>query len=243
MKYLKNFNTLQEYGDTLILDVPNTSYIVEDGEVKYSEEPKVGSKYIIYKSNDGQIITPYKTDGFGASLISNKYNDFGLISFDDAVTSVGNNAFAYRKLLTSITIPNSITSIGNGAFTECSALTSITIPNSVTSIGQNAFWGCSSLTSINIGNGVTSIGDWTFAYCSSLTSVTIPNSVTIIGDYAFSSCSKLTSITCEATTPPTLGSNNNLSNVTAVYVPADSVDDYRIATNWAYYADKIKPIQ
>ena len=197
MKYLTNFNTLQEYEDALILDVPNTSYIIEDKEVKYSEEPKIGSKYIIYKSSNGQKINPSNIHTFNASLISNKYDDFGLISFND-----------------------SLTVIGFGAFRGCTSLTSITIPNSVTSIGDEAFYACSSLTS-----------------------VTIPNSVTSIGGGAFSGCSSLTSITCEATIPPTLGLSNNLSSVTAVYVPVESVDAYKTAINWSYYADKIQPIQ
>jgi hypothetical protein len=67
--------------------------------------------------------------------------------------------------------------------------------------------------------------------------------VTSIGGGAFSGCSSLTSITCEATIPPTLGLSNNLSSVTAVYVPAESVDAYKTAINWSYYADKIQPIQ
>lgn len=196
MKYLKNFNTLQEYEDALILDKPNTSYIIENKVVKYSEDPKITNKYILYKSSDEQEVTPNKTDAFGVSLISNNYDDFGLLSFDGPVTSIGMAAFQYCSSLTYIAIPKSVTNIEFAAFSNCRSLTSITIPNSVTSIGQ----------------------------------------------YAFYNCGSLASITCEATTPPTLGSSNNLSNVTVVYVPVESVDLYKTATNWAYYADKIKPI-
>ena len=83
-------------------------------------------------------------------------------------------------------IPNSVTSIGNDAFASCKALTSVTIPDSVTSIGDFAFASCKALTSIAIPNSVTSIGSYAFSCCSSLTSVTIPNSVTSIGKCAFS---------------------------------------------------------
>jgi hypothetical protein len=67
--------------------------------------------------------------------------------------------------------------------------------------------------------------------------------VTNIGNYAFYGCSSLKTITCEAVTSPTLGSGNNLSSVTAVYVPAESVDAYKTATNWSYYSSKIQAIQ
>lgn len=90
--------------------------------------------------------------------------------------------------------------------------------------------------------GVTSIGDMAFYDCSSLASINIPNSVTSIGHSAFYGCSALTSITCEAVTPPTLDSGNRLSNVTAVYVPAESIEAYKTATNWSYYSREIQPI-
>ena len=164
------------------------------------------------------------------------------IIIPNSVTSIGDHAFEYCSDLTSITIPNSVTTIGEFAFYGCSSLTSIVIPNNVTSIGEEAFRGCSSLTSVAIGNSVTSIGDWAFYYCSSLTSIIIPNSVTYIEYGAFGYCYSLTSITCEAITPPTLGSSNDLSNVQAVYVPAESVEAYKTATNWSYYIDIIQAI-
>jgi hypothetical protein len=52
----------------------------------------------------------------------------------------------------------------------------------------------------------------------------------------------LTSITCEAITPPELGSYNDLSTVTVVYVPSESVEAYKNATNWSYYSDVIQAI-
>lgn len=118
----------------------------------------------------------------------------------------------------------------------------ITFDGDVANIGSDVFIGCSSLTSISIPNSATYIGGTAFYRCSALMSVTIPNGVTFIGNSAFNECSSLTSITCEATTPPELGAGNNRSSVTAVYVPAESVEAYKTATNWSYYASKIQPI-
>ena len=89
----------------------------------------------------------------------------------------------------------------------------------------------------------TSIGDYCFSQCKGLTSITIPDSVTRIGNGAFQNCSVLRSVTIQATTPPSLGSGafNNTNNC-PIYVPAESVNAYKAATNWTTYADKIKPL-
>ena len=142
-------------------------------------------------------ITPNDKTVFGATYLSNEWDSetgMGVITFDNAVTSIGERAFQSYTPLTSITIPNSVTTIGQYAFTGCKNLTSVTIPNSVTAIGNNAFRTCRSLTSINIPNSVTTIEERAFLNCSSLTSITIPDSVTLIGNNAFSGCSGLTSV-------------------------------------------------
>lgn len=146
--------------------------------------------------------------------------------------------------ITSITIPDSVTSIGNYAFTKCNKLTSINIPNSVTSIGQGAFQYCTGLTSITIPDSVTSINVSILQNCTGLTNITIPNSVTYIGNIAFSNCTSLTSVTIQATTPPTLGNANafNNTNNCPIYVPAESVDTYKSATNWSSLASRIQSI-
>ena len=112
-----------------------------------------------------------------------------------SVTSIGDEAFFYCSLLTSVTIPSSVTSIGEDAFSFCSSLKSVTIPNSVTSIGDDAFSMCSSLKSVTIPNSVTSIGALAFDSCTSLTSITIPESVTNIEFGAFAHCTELESVT------------------------------------------------
>ena len=117
------------------------------------------------------------------------------IVIEEGVTSIGNSAFAYCRVLISITIPDSVTSIGEWAFDGCTSLPSITISSSVTSIEFGTFKDCSSLTSITIPDGVTSIGAYAFSKCSSLTSITIPDSVTSIKAYAaFNGCTSLKTI-------------------------------------------------
>lgn len=186
---------------------------------------------IWYTSSTGQIIQPYAQNAFGANMLSNEYDaeaGRGVITFDDAVRSIGDNAFYLRTDLTSISIPNFVTSIGTNAFSYCSALTSVSIPGSVTrigdyaffecqnlasisipcsvrNIGENAFESCSSLTSVNIPNSVATIGKWAFHGCSGLTSVTLPDNVTSIEAHTFEACSKLTSITIPNSVTSILG--------------------------------------
>ena len=136
-------------------------------EVELSQPKNV----IYYTSLDGNVVTPYNPDAFGASILSNEYVDGrGVITFDGDVTSIGTAAFYNCTNLTDITIPDSVTSIGNFACSGCSSLTGITIPGSVTSIGNYAFQNCTSLTDITIPDSVSSIGDGVFSGCTSLVS-------------------------------------------------------------------------
>lgn len=145
--------------------------------------------------------------------------------------------------ITTLNIPEGTTSICKYAFYFRESLKDITIPNTVTRIGRDAFEYCRALKSVNIPNGVTVIENFTFRYCSSLTEVAIPNSVTSIYREAFYSCSSLTAITVLATTPPTLESDVFAgTNNCPIYVPAESVNAYKAATNWSRYANRIQAI-
>lgn len=130
---------------------------------------------IWYTSTDGQVVNPnqYSTDPFGATIISNTYQDGkGVIKLDGPVTSIGDDAFWECSTLNGITIPNSVTSIGPYAFADCPNLTDIAIPNAVRSIGNFAF-ARTGLTSITIPSSVTSIVMTAFEACPSLTTMSV----------------------------------------------------------------------
>ena len=61
--------------------------------------------------------------------------------------------------------------------------------------------------------------------------------MTSIGEYAFKECNQLKCIYCKATTPPSRGTGCFPSNIEIIYVPKESVDEYKVL--WSYYADKI----
>ena len=165
------------------------------------------------------------------------------ISIPNSVTQIGNYAFAYCYSMSAISISNSVTSIGGSAFYYCSSLSSISIPNSVTSISDSVFHSCSSMSAISIPNGVTQIGNYAFQSCSSLSSISIPNSVTSIGGSAFSYCSGVRYYDfTRHTAVPTLSNTKAFNGIAAdceIRVPAALADEWKAATNWATYANKI----
>lgn len=121
--------------------------------------------------------------------------------------------------------------------------TSIEIPEGTTRIGSNAFRGCTGLTSITIPDSVTRIGSDAFNGCIGLTSITIPDSVTSIGYNAFYGCTNLTEIDFSThNAVPTLANISvfyNTSSSLVIKVPSALLDEWKAATNWSTYADKI----
>ena len=173
------------------------------------------------------------------------------ITIPNSVTSMGEGAFAFCKNLsyivwnqkhchgywTDATIYN--------IFFGCENVTSVVFGDNVIEIPKYFCNQMQKLSSITISNSVTSIGFAAFAYCSSLTSITIPSSITSMEDYAFYGCSCLTAVICEAVEVPILGLevfyNMPLSEAT-LYVPAQSLDDYKAAEQWKEFGT-ILPIE
>ena len=184
-------------------------------------------------------------------------NSLKTVTIPDSVTEIEYYAFRGCTSLESITIPDSVTDIGKSAFYYCSNLKSVTFGSCVRKIEMEAFAGCSSLTSVTIPDSVLKIGEAAFCNCSSLKSVTIGNGSAAsietgpfsIEYAAFANCRSLTSVYCKATTPPSLDDdvfkyyNSNDSSFynigCKIYVPTESVNAYKSATNWSDYANYI----
>ena len=126
-----------------------------------------------------------------------------------------------------------------------SILQTLKLPQGVTGIGDKSFTDFKALKSVVLPDGLTSIESYAFLYCSALTSITLPASLTSIGFRAFRYCGSLKTVTCLAATPPGLGTEafGNCDALTAIQVPAASVDDYKAAQYWNYYADIIVTIE
>jgi len=180
-------------------------------------------------SSDTTLYAQWKKDGItwrvaegtlyiGGSGAMEDYNSNGGPWVNDAVT------------IEKAVIGEGVTSIGKDAFAGCKSLTSVTIPSSVTGIGTFAFSGCPALTAVNVESGssyytsvdgilfnqdktklifyppgktnssyaipdtVTEIDYLAFGNCKKLTNVTIPLSVRTMGSHVFFGCSGLTEV-------------------------------------------------
>lgn len=196
------------------------------------------------------------------------YQDLEQIIIPESVEEIGYLSFSHTGI-TEITIPETVTYIGTGAFESCTGLKTVHIPDG-TNIETQVFENCKSLTSFTgrfatadgrclIKNGVlyafafAGLNEYTlpeglrgiesgFVYGPGIPSLTLPASlefIRLLWGVA------IKEITCLAVEPPALSyshSLNNLSNLEAIYVPAESVDAYKEAQYWSALADKIQAI-
>lgn len=174
---------------------------------------------------------------------SNFYNCNNLkaISIPAGVTEIGINAFYKCSKLSSVTIPEGVITIKTGAFQK-TGISSISLPASLNTIGTSAFYN-SGIRTITIPH-VLSIGNYAFAR-SPLQSIVIPDSIVSLGDSVFEDCHSLSSLTILATTVPVTGSGiftMHNQNDFPIYVPLESLADYKEASGWSQYADRIQAL-
>ena len=166
----------------------------------------------------------------------------------DEVTHISSYTFYECDDIEHITISEGVTTIGEYAIFGCNNLKSVSIPGSVSDINTSAFGCCAQLTNIDIAEGVMYIGDCAFSECDSLTEITLPSTLLRVGHYAFASwsCKQIRTVYCKAIVPPSalpngywegFGSNN--IELTTIYVPSKSVEQYKTADGWNEYADNI----
>ena len=169
-------------------------------------------------------------------------------------TSIGGHAFqdCSSMALTKLELPL-CTSIGGSAFNGCPLLSEITFQN-VTTVGTQAFRG-STIAKIKLPSvetmAASSNYEGIFSYCTNLVLVDLGENCSSIGNeslgrYVGTSGKNITLI-CRASTPPTLGGpiiNKGWIKATIgeIYVPDESVEAYKTATNWSAYANIILPL-
>ncbi|MBR2367085.1 MAG: leucine-rich repeat domain-containing protein [Alistipes sp.] len=196
-------------------------------------------------------------DGELEAILLTDYNEHAY-TIPNNVTKIGNQIFRDCEYEFDLNIPDGVSIIGDNAFYNAK-FSNISIGKDIKEVGENAFRGCagevfincnignkwfkeSNFTHISVADNVTQIGDSAFYSCDGLASVIIGDGVTTIGGSTFCGCNSLTSVYFKATTPPTLGDSYVFTfnaDGRRLYVPVESVEAYKAAENWSYYAADI----
>lgn len=217
------------------------------------------------------IVTNVPSAGGGAGVPQEKYDDLvSLFTFSNQNVHLVNEdmtylcpyAFYYRTNLVSA-ILNGVTNVEYSVFQGCSKLSSIEM-NSVETIGNNAFLNASALQEV-VFPELSEIGSNVFSNCSALKKVKC-DKATAIQYGAFTKCTTLEVIDIlggrqiamfangtinslksfvireAARVTPLSSGIFGFSDATTIYVADNLVEEYKVATNWSRYADKIKPI-
>lgn len=218
------------------------------------------------------IVTNVSSAGGGTGGISQeKYDDLvSLFTFSNQNVHLANEdmtylcpyAFYYRTNLVSA-ILNGVTNVEYSVFQGCSKLSSIEM-NSVETIGNNAFLNASALQEV-VFPKLSEIGSNVFSNCSALKKVKC-DKATAIQYGAFTKCTTLEVIDIlggrqiamftngtinslksfvireAARVTPLSSGIFGFSDTTTIYVADNLVEEYKVATNWSRYAEKIKPL-
>ena len=185
---------------------------------------------------------------------------------NDRVTELTSYAFANRDYPKTVTLPNVITLQGY-VFRGNTGLESINLPSLTSQNGVGNFYDCTSLRSVSLPKLIN--GSVSFTGCTVLKDVDL-SSLIVIGSGPFSDCAAITKLEFPSLQTFNSGGikntvslrtlilsgetvvkmfstdafeNTPIANGTGyVYVPDNLVEDYKVATNWATYADQIKPL-
>ena len=209
--------------------------------------------YLIWHNECNKICTPCKsiTDKVFYCCKINEFFyhcDYGVIpkSSSDGANSIG-TAFRGNKTIRKFHEFQyfRLSSIAGSAFDD-SGISEITFPTTLRTVWENAFIRCYNLTSMVLNEGVTSTGNQWLWGDRNITLIDLPTTIRTLSGYGIhtyaSANQKKYTVIRRAVTPPSLGSNGYLTNLTAVYVPDESVNAYNTATTWSGIASKIKPL-
>lgn len=214
--------------------IPETITRIEDTALFYSS------------TNLTNVVLP-KTLTFIGDRVFDYCSKLTTISIPNGVTEI-RKCFS-NSGLTYIDLPNSVTTL-RGTFNTIDSLKRVNsnvdgecnIPDGVTTIGDSTFNQAYGLTSINIPDSVTTIGTIAFSGNRNLRQITIGSGITSIGNQATVNSVNIQSITIKATTPPTISELTWQSTTCPIYVPSQSVEAYKAATNWSSLASRIQSI-
>lgn len=138
-----------------------------------------------------------------------------------------------------------------GMFSGCINLKELDISGwdvgSVTTV-QGIFTNMYNLGSMDLTNwdfSAMTVTTQMFYGCFMLKEVRLGSTLTVLSVQTFNNAQFIESFVFYSTTPPTMASTNAFSSISTaakIYVPDDSVDAYKAASNWSTYASYIYPL-
>lgn len=167
------------------------------------------------------------------------------VALPNSLRKIYQHAFSGCDGLKGIIIPENVYQIDQYAFLGCSSLETVLIKGQLTSLGGMIFYDCTSLKIVEFAEGITKLTDRMFGNCVSLETITLPASIKRIDAQIFEGCTNLKTVYVKATTPPEMSywvfADNEHNNLNCkIYVPVESVEEYKKASNWSTYADQIE---
>lgn len=144
---------------------------------------------------------------------------------------------------------NKITELKGSVFSGCKNLVSVQLPSSIVKLSDYTFGKCTMLNPRDMlmsCPNLTTLDTGLFNDCKSqyFTEIKIPSSVTTIGTMVFRYCTNLTKVILMSSAPPSVADNSFIGTPATLifYVPDESVEAYKTASNWSTYASRIKPM-
>ena len=123
---------------------------------------------------------------FGTNVFDSCTNLSTFVVNSPNLTAIPAGMFNGCSNLTTVELSDALTSIGNNAFAG-TAISSFKIPASLEGLSDGVFKGCTSLTTVDFSacNSFKKLGASVFEDCSKLTAVSLPDTLQSIGNFAF----------------------------------------------------------
>ena len=165
-----------------------------------------------------------------------------VVCLNNGIAGLGESSLSNASNM-NVTFPKSVVSTGAHLIRGDNIIKEITIPGKNGTTGNNTCYSCKALERITVGSGVTKILSNFASECQSLLTVVCLGSLESIANTAFTNANEAVSFDFTACTAvPTLENANAFNGIPAdckIRVPAALLDEWKAATNWATYADKI----
>lgn len=206
-----------------------------------SSATEIGA-YAFTKTNLTTVTIPETVTSIGIASF-NECNALEHIDIPSSVTTIGNYAFLSDKSLIYNVgdLPTSLTSIGTQLFYGCSKVYGeLSLPN-LKALGNNCFNGTAITKFLNFGE-ITILPEAGVSSGELVLLANLPTTLTEIKVRGVNTRIKV--LIVRAITPPSLASGGLplVQFIGKIYVPGNSVESYKQASEWINYAEKIFPL-